>query len=178
MFINFTFRDSYLSDTTLKILLITIGTLLAIGLVANVYTLGNLFAALIFSQRRHLQRSIARLESLKSEGFLQALKGEVTLMTEMVIGTVFYKCLSVYTFELYNKRFDFASGALSGQLYETANTSGYYRQRIRFLRTRYCAHGFRCNTHFVFRCQFSFYSHFSDRSSYYIEGLFKHLYNV
>ncbi|KAK6637747.1 hypothetical protein RUM44_008169 [Polyplax serrata] len=83
--------DSYLSDTTLKILLITIGTLLAIGLVANVYTLGNLFAALIFSQRRHLQRSIARLESLKSEGFLQALKGEVTLMTEMV------HCLDSFT---------------------------------------------------------------------------------
>lgn len=40
--------------------------------------------ALVFSQRRHLQRSISKLETLKSEGFIQTLRSEVNLMTEMV----------------------------------------------------------------------------------------------
>lgn len=69
---------------TLRILLIGIGTLLAVVLVANIYTLSHMVKALIFSQRRHVQRTIARLDTLKSEGFLQALKAEVTLMTDMV----------------------------------------------------------------------------------------------
>ena len=64
--------------------MIGIGTLLAVALVANIYTLSHMAKALIFSQRRHLQRTIAKLDTLKSEGFLQALKGEVTLMTDMV----------------------------------------------------------------------------------------------
>lgn len=40
--------------------------------------------ALVFSQRRHLQRNISKLETLKSEGFTQSLKSEVKLMTDMV----------------------------------------------------------------------------------------------
>lgn len=47
--------------------------------------------SLVFSQRRQLRRKIAKLENLKSEGFLQTLRGEVNLMTDMV------KCLDSFT---------------------------------------------------------------------------------
>ncbi|XP_015838726.1 kinase D-interacting substrate of 220 kDa B isoform X2 [Tribolium castaneum] len=72
---------------TLQIVLITDALLLGVAVVANVYTWSRLFKSVLFSQRRHLQRTIARLETLKSEGFLQALRQEVNLMKDMV------KCL-------------------------------------------------------------------------------------
>lgn len=50
---------------------------MGIAAVANLYTWSRMFAALLFSQRRHLQKSIAKLDTLKSEGFLQALRQEV-----------------------------------------------------------------------------------------------------
>lgn len=34
--------------------------------------------SVLFSQRRHLQRSISRLDVVKSEGFLQTLRQEVS----------------------------------------------------------------------------------------------------
>lgn len=74
-----------MTEISLRIALITIGTLLAVAFVANIYTLSHMMKAVIFSQRRHLQKTIAKLDTLKSEGFLQALKCEVTLMTDMVI---------------------------------------------------------------------------------------------
>ncbi|XP_066998257.1 kinase D-interacting substrate of 220 kDa B [Anabrus simplex] len=80
-----------LDETTAKVILITIGLLLGIGIVANLYTWSQMLQAVVFSQRRHLQRAIARLDTLKSEGFLQALRSEVNLMTEMV------KCLDSFT---------------------------------------------------------------------------------
>lgn len=76
---------------TLQIILITIGLLLSVAFVANLYTWSRIIRALMFSQRRHLQRSIANLETLKSEGFLQVLRSEVTLMTDMI------KCLDRLT---------------------------------------------------------------------------------
>lgn len=45
--------------------------------------------SLFFSQRRHLQKTIAKLDTLKSEGFLQALKHEVNSVL-MPTGPIFY----------------------------------------------------------------------------------------
>ncbi|XP_020296518.1 kinase D-interacting substrate of 220 kDa isoform X3 [Pseudomyrmex gracilis] len=70
--------------TTAHIIMITIALVLAISIIANLYTWCRTLQALVFSQRKHLQRSITNLEILKSEGFIQALRSEVTLMTEMV----------------------------------------------------------------------------------------------
>lgn len=61
----------------LHAVLITVALLLGIAAVANLYTWSRMFSALLFSQRRHLQKSIAKLDTLKSEGFLQALRQEV-----------------------------------------------------------------------------------------------------
>ncbi|CAL4067998.1 unnamed protein product [Meganyctiphanes norvegica] len=72
-------------------LLITLGVLVAIVIVANLSTLARMFSALIFSHRRHLLRSVAKLDTLKAEGYLHTLKGEVNLMIEMV------KCLDAFT---------------------------------------------------------------------------------
>ncbi|KAH0569139.1 kinase D-interacting substrate of 220 kDa B isoform X2 [Cotesia glomerata] len=90
------FVDSYNHIETIKpftahIIMITVALLLAFNVIANLYTWSRTFRALIFSQRRHLQRSIAKLDTLKSEGFIQTLKYEVTLMIEMV------KCLDSFT---------------------------------------------------------------------------------
>ncbi|KAL3268833.1 hypothetical protein HHI36_007925 [Cryptolaemus montrouzieri] len=78
-------------DNTLKlilqIVLITAGLLLGIAAVANLYTWGRMCSSIMFSQRRHLQRTISKIDTLKSEGFLQALRQEVNLMKDMV------KCL-------------------------------------------------------------------------------------
>lgn len=64
--------------------MISIGLFLAFSVIANLYTWSRTFQSLIFSQRRQLRRRIARLETLKSEGFLQTLRREVNLMTDMV----------------------------------------------------------------------------------------------
>ncbi|RZF42902.1 hypothetical protein LSTR_LSTR003618 [Laodelphax striatellus] len=67
------------------------GAVVVLCFVANIYTVARLLSSLVFSQRRQLQRAISRLDTLKSEGFLQALRAEVSLMTEMV------KCLDAFT---------------------------------------------------------------------------------
>nr|XP_023022551.1 kinase D-interacting substrate of 220 kDa-like [Leptinotarsa decemlineata] len=79
-------QETYVG-VTLKIILIVIALLLGVATIANMYTWSKLLRAVFFSQRRHLQRSISKLETLKSEGFLQTLREEVNLMKEMV------KCL-------------------------------------------------------------------------------------
>ncbi|XP_049858446.1 kinase D-interacting substrate of 220 kDa B isoform X1 [Schistocerca gregaria] len=83
-------KDTF-EGTMVVALMIALGVLLASIVVANLYTWSQMLQALLFSQRRHLQRTIARLDTLKSEGFLQALRSEVNLMTEMV------KCLDSFT---------------------------------------------------------------------------------
>ncbi|XP_011877239.1 PREDICTED: kinase D-interacting substrate of 220 kDa isoform X3 [Vollenhovia emeryi] len=75
---------------TAHIIMISIALVLAISIIANLYTWSRTLQALVFSQRRHLQRRISKLETLKSEGFIQTLKSEVNLMTEMV------KCLGSF----------------------------------------------------------------------------------
>lgn len=79
-----THEMDHVGAVTLNVVLITVGLILGITFIANIYTWAQMFRALIFSQRRHLQRSIAKLETLKSEGFQQALNKEVTLMKDMV----------------------------------------------------------------------------------------------
>eukprot|EP00095_Tigriopus_kingsejongensis_P008494 snap_masked-scaffold18_size714446-processed-gene-6.15 protein:Tk08494 transcript:snap_masked-scaffold18_size714446-processed-gene-6.15-mRNA-1 annotation:"kinase d-interacting substrate of 220 kda-like isoform x2" len=66
--------------------LVLFGVLVGVVLISNLYTLGNCFQSLIFSQRRQLQRMVARLDVVKSEGYLQAVKSEVALMLDMVRG--------------------------------------------------------------------------------------------
>lgn len=77
--------------TSIKIILGLTAGLVCMCITANVYTIGRIFKSLFSSQRRHLQRAISSLETVKSEGFLQALRKEVTLMTDMV------KCLDAFT---------------------------------------------------------------------------------
>ncbi|CAH1134842.1 unnamed protein product [Ceutorhynchus assimilis] len=76
-----------IAKPTLEIILIGAALLLAVAIIANAYTWSKLFMSILFSQRRHLQRSISKLDTLKSEGFLQTLRHEVNLMKDMV------KCL-------------------------------------------------------------------------------------
>ena len=67
-------------------LLITLAVILAVMVVANIYTFGQTFVALVFSQRTHLQRAVAKHDVVNSEGYLQAVKKEVNLLMEMVRG--------------------------------------------------------------------------------------------
>ncbi|XP_033219182.1 kinase D-interacting substrate of 220 kDa isoform X2 [Belonocnema kinseyi] len=76
---------------TAHMIMLTVALLLSVSLIANLYTWSRTLRALFFSQRRHLQRSISKLETLKSEGFLQTLKREVNLMTDMI------KCLDSFS---------------------------------------------------------------------------------
>uniref|UniRef100_A0AAR5PQA6 KAP NTPase domain-containing protein n=1 Tax=Dendroctonus ponderosae TaxID=77166 RepID=A0AAR5PQA6_DENPD len=82
-----TSEDLSVAKPSLEIILIGAALLLAVATVANAYTWSKLFMSVLFSQRRHLQRSITNLDVLKSEGLLQALRQEVNLMKDMV------KCL-------------------------------------------------------------------------------------
>lgn len=66
-------------------------TILTFVVIANFYTWGRTISSLLFSQRRHVQRTIKNWDSIKSEGFTETMRSEVTLMTEMV------KCLDRYT---------------------------------------------------------------------------------
>ncbi|XP_072767062.1 uncharacterized protein Arms isoform X2 [Anoplolepis gracilipes] len=89
-FIDISSNEPTIDRVTAHIIMITIGLVLAISIIANLYTWSRILKALVFSQRRHLQRSISKLETLKSEGFIQTLRSEVSLMTEMV------KCLDSF----------------------------------------------------------------------------------
>ncbi|XP_046594965.1 kinase D-interacting substrate of 220 kDa B isoform X6 [Neodiprion lecontei] len=84
-------QSHVIEQVTAHAILLTVGLLLSVGIIANLYTWSRMLHALVFSQRRHLQRSISKLETLKSEGFIQTLRSEVNLMTEMV------KCLDRFT---------------------------------------------------------------------------------
>ena len=64
--------------------LISIAVIIGLVLVANAQTFFRVIKSLIFSQRKHLQGAIAKLDVVKSEGYLQAVKGEVQLMVNMV----------------------------------------------------------------------------------------------
>ncbi|XP_034241377.1 kinase D-interacting substrate of 220 kDa B isoform X3 [Thrips palmi] len=80
-------KDQRIEKAVAEVILITIGLIAIMAIVSNLYTWGRMLGALVFSQRRQLQRSITRVETLRSEGFLQAVRQEVTFMTDMI------KCL-------------------------------------------------------------------------------------
>ncbi|KAG7210898.1 hypothetical protein KM043_016276 [Ampulex compressa] len=88
--IDISSNESTIEKFTAHIIMITVALILAVSVIANLYTWSRTLQALVFSQRRHLQRSISKLETLKSEGFIQTLRSEVNLMTEMV------KCLDSF----------------------------------------------------------------------------------
>ncbi|XP_061940332.1 kinase D-interacting substrate of 220 kDa isoform X3 [Apis cerana] len=88
--IDISSSEPTIERVTAHIIMITVALILAISIIANLYTWSRTLQALVFSQRRHLQRSISKLETLKSEGFIQTLRSEVNLMTDMV------KCLDSF----------------------------------------------------------------------------------
>ena len=65
-------------------LLITLAVILGLIIASNIYTIGQTINALVFSQRTHLQRAVARHDVINSEVYLQAVKKEVNLLMEMV----------------------------------------------------------------------------------------------
>ena len=73
-------------DQLIVSLLITLAVILGVMVVANIYTFGQTLVALVFSQRTHLQRAVAKHDVVNSEGYLQAVKKEVNLLMEMVRG--------------------------------------------------------------------------------------------
>ena len=58
-------------ETIVYAFLITVAVFVGIIAVANLYTLGNVAQSLLYSPRRQLQRTVAKLEVVKSEGYLQ-----------------------------------------------------------------------------------------------------------
>ncbi|XP_076680396.1 ankyrin repeat-rich membrane spanning isoform X3 [Andrena cerasifolii] len=88
--IDISSNEPTIEKVTAHIIMITVALVLAVSVIANLYTWSRTLQALVFSQRRHLQRSISKLETLKSEGFIQTLRSEVNLMTDMV------KCLDSF----------------------------------------------------------------------------------
>uniref|UniRef100_A0A6P7H744 Uncharacterized protein LOC114347007 n=1 Tax=Diabrotica virgifera virgifera TaxID=50390 RepID=A0A6P7H744_DIAVI len=85
-----------INEFTLKMILVVAALLLGVACLANMYTWSRMLKALLFSQRRHLQRSISKLETLKSEGFLQTLRQEVRISLSSLM--VLQPCKRVSTF--------------------------------------------------------------------------------
>ena len=56
--------------------LIALGIILGVIIIANIYTIGQTILALIFSQRTHLQRTVAKHDLVQSEGYLQVLRAQ------------------------------------------------------------------------------------------------------
>ena len=78
----------HLSESEGKILtfsLISIAVIVGLVLVANAQTFFRVIKSLMFSQRRHLQSAIAKLDVVKSEGYLQAVKGKSLLREHLYI---------------------------------------------------------------------------------------------
>ena len=63
--------------------LIVIAVFVGIIAVANLYTMGNVVQSLLYSPRRHLQRTVAKLEVVKSEGYLQVCTLQLCTYNEL-----------------------------------------------------------------------------------------------
>ncbi|XP_050438171.1 kinase D-interacting substrate of 220 kDa B isoform X2 [Adelges cooleyi] len=74
-----------------NVILFGCGIFILFLFIGNLYTFSQLLQSLVFSQRKQLRRTTSKLDTLKSEGFIQALRTEVNLMTEMV------RCLDAFT---------------------------------------------------------------------------------
>ncbi|CAL4059484.1 unnamed protein product, partial [Meganyctiphanes norvegica] len=79
--------------TIINPVLITLGVLVAVVFVANLQTIARVFRALIFSHRRHLLRSVRRLDMQKADSYLRILKNEISLMVDMV------QCLDAFKWQ-------------------------------------------------------------------------------
>lgn len=88
---NAEIEDRIVNSNHVQYTLIAIGVFLGVVIIANGYTWGRIVKSLLFSQRRKLLRIIGRLQSVRAEGYLQALKREVAIMVEMV------RCLDAYS---------------------------------------------------------------------------------
>ena len=60
-----------------------IAIIVGVLLIANIQTFYRCIKSLVFSHRKHLQTAVAKLDLVKSEGYLQAVKSEVQLMVSM-----------------------------------------------------------------------------------------------
>ena len=56
--------------------LIALGIILGVIIIANIYTIGQTILALVFSQRTHLQRTVAKHDLVQSEGYLQVVRSK------------------------------------------------------------------------------------------------------
>ena len=53
---------------------------LGVAIIGNIYTIGNCIVSLAFSQRKHLQRAVAKLDVVKSEGYLQVISDRMCIV--------------------------------------------------------------------------------------------------
>ena len=83
--------DVATQESIIIAILLTMAVIVLVVIIANLYTIGNCIKSLVFSHRKHLQRAVAKLDLVKSEGYLQAVKNEVQLMLDMI------KCLDAFT---------------------------------------------------------------------------------
>lgn len=91
------FRSGGFLDETAKSAILTFCAIFVAFCVAtNLYSCTHIFKALMFPQRKHLQKAISSLETVKSEGFMVALRSEVLLMIDMV-GTATQRCFRFHS---------------------------------------------------------------------------------
>ncbi|XP_065207464.1 kinase D-interacting substrate of 220 kDa B isoform X2 [Planococcus citri] len=74
----------FYTETTRNAAIAACAVFIAFCVVSNMYTFAHTFKALMFPQRKHLQKAVANLPNIKSAGFMEALKAEVQLMINMI----------------------------------------------------------------------------------------------
>lgn len=70
-FFTFNLKNIFRNSENLRYTLISIGVLLGVVVIANLYTWSRIVQSIIFSQRRRLQMRVGRLQSVRAEGYLQ-----------------------------------------------------------------------------------------------------------
>lgn len=80
----------FLDETAKSAILTFCAIFVAFCVATNLYSCTHIFKALMFPQRKHLQKAISSLETVKSEGFMVALRSEVLLMIDMI------RCLDAF----------------------------------------------------------------------------------
>ncbi|XP_059471713.1 kinase D-interacting substrate of 220 kDa isoform X2 [Neocloeon triangulifer] len=74
--------DANIIETwTIQAAVITLGLVISVAVVANLFTVGRAFQSLVLSQKRQLLNAVSKS---KGEGFIHQLRGEVSLLTNMV----------------------------------------------------------------------------------------------
>ena len=70
-------------ESSLLFAVYTIAVIVGVLLIANIQTFYQCIKSLLFSHRKHLQSAVAKMDLVKSVGYLQAVKSEVQLMVNM-----------------------------------------------------------------------------------------------